>query len=380
MQGNAMRFLFSVALAFMLAACSNSDTYLASTGGDSPDQEWVWVPYDSDQLQISGRTSYGLDSAVVLSWSASTVTIGFVGTALEAKLWTNNHLYLDVLVDGEADPSNTLQFLQAEVGVTVMPVVADLPYGPHVVTLYKTSESSQGDWFFYGMRVKGKVDASLLPKVPERRIEFVGNSITCGQDVLNPEPGTDAGWAYESAYYSYAGQVARILGAEIHNICMSGRGFSINFDGSKAFLLPSVYENTGTVSLFAVPWDHSKWHPDLVVVNAGTNDFASGKLDSTLFMDAAVKFVGKIRSYHPQVKIVILDGPMLIGEEMQKCRRMLDRVKATLEGQGVKDLYRFSLEPKGETPFGIYYHPNREEAVMDAESLSAWIRSELGWK
>ena len=114
MQGNAMRFLFSVALAFMLAACSNSDTYSASTGGDAPDQEWVWVPFDSDQLQISGRTSYGVDSAVILSWSASTVTIGFVGTALETKLWTNSHLYLDVFVDGEADPSSTLQFLHAE--------------------------------------------------------------------------------------------------------------------------------------------------------------------------------------------------------------------------------------------------------------------------
>ena len=104
------------------------------------------------------------------------------------------------------------------------------------------------------------------------------------------------------------------------------------------------------------------------MVNAGTNDFASGKLDSARFVDAAVNFIGKIRSYHPQAKIVILDGPMLIGEEMQKCRRMLDRVKAMLEGQGVKDLFRFSLEPKVVTPFGIYYHPNKEEAAMDAES------------
>ena len=70
---------------------------------------------------------------------------------------------------------------------------------------------------------------------------------------------------------------------------------------------------------------------------------------------------------------------MLTGKLMALCRRYLDVAKATLEKEGIKDLYRFSLEPKGESPYDVYFHPNKEEAAQDAESLSAWIRSEFGW-
>ena len=71
---------------------------------------------------------------------------------------------------------------------------------------------------------------------------------------------------------------------------------------------------------------------------------------------------------------------MLTGEYRAKCRRYLNVVKKVLRSQGEKGLYRFSLEPKGDLGYGIYYHPVKEEALADAESLSAWIRSEFGWK
>jgi len=89
--------------------------------------------------------------------------------------------------------------------------------------------------------------------------------------------------------------------------------------------------------------------------------------------------VRDIRSYHPDAGIVLLDGPMLSAEYLVKCRQYLDVAKATLENDGMNGLYRFSLEPRGDSPFGINPHPVKEEALEDAESLSAWIRSEFGW-
>lgn len=369
----------TIALLFSLLLVSCDGEKNTSIDYDNLQEiEWTWIPYDSDAMRITGRGD-SKGNFVVLMWSGSAVTVGFVGVSLEAVVWSEETAYLDVFVDGEEDPSSVIKLALLEEIPTTVPVVADLPYGPHVVTLYKRTESRFGDWLFYGVRVLGRADKDLLPPQPERKIEFVGNSITCGSDVLVPVLGMDFDVAYQDSYYGYAGQTAKNLGAEAHIICSSGRGIYINNDGTKEGLLPEVYALTGTRSPLAIAWDHSQWHPDVIVMNLGTNDFASGKNDSTNFVNATVDFVQQLRSLHPDAKIVILDGPMLVGVLMEKCRRYLDAAKDVLEGMGVTDLYRFSFEPKGENPYGLYFHPTKDEAIVDAESLSAWMRSEFGW-
>jgi hypothetical protein len=373
------RLFLALAVFSLILCCSNSTTY--SDEPDEPPQlEWTSVPYNSDLLRITGRTNYTMGDFVILSWSASAVTVAFVGTALEMEAGTNQFAYIDVFVDGEKEPSSLIKLANTGEEPIVVPVVTGLRYGTHVVTLYKRSESHNGDWLFYGLRVLGEARKDLLPKVPKHKIEFVGNSITCGCDVLNPVPGGESDLAYTSSYHSYAGQTAMTLKAEIHNICMGGRGFHINYDRSKNYLLPAIYGLTGTTSIYTVNWAPDKWHPDIVVVNLGTNDFASGANDSAGFVNAAVNFIERIRSYHPESKIVMLDGPMLTGGLMVQCRQYLDIVKATLESRGIGDLYRFSLDPRGDNPFGINFHPTQKEAAEDARKLSAWIRSKFGWK
>lgn len=372
--------LFIALLCSLLTVSCNNDIYLETPETDAQGPKWTWIPYNSDLLRITGRGNYEKDDYVILSWSSSAVTVGFVGTALEMKIWTNSVVYLDVFVDKEEDPSSEVEYINSGDSSSMVPVVSGLSYGPHVVTLYKRSESNVGDLYFYGFRVLGRAEKNLLPSVPKRKIEFIGNSITCGADVLIPDPTMDSKLTYESSYYSYAGQTAKILNAEPHVICCSGHGLYVNIDGSKTDLLPVVYNKTGTQSISAVAWDHRKWHPDIIVINLGTNDIASGQSDSAHFVNAAVDFIRDIRSYHAKAKIVLLDGPMLTGEYRAKCRRYLNVVKKVLRSQGEKGLYRFSLEPKGDLGYGIYYHPVKEEALADAESLSAWIRSEFGWK
>ena len=372
------RLALLLALSLFIAGCDNDETSLKSCD-EIPELEWTWVPYDSDALQVSGRTNYEKGDYLILSWSGSSISIAFVGTALELKSLSNNLVYLDVFVDGEETPSSVVNIANYADGPATVPVVSDLLYGSHVVTLYKRSESNVGDWYVYGMRVLGVVKRDLLPDRPGRKIEFVGNSITCGNDVLVPEVGIEFDPVHESSYYSYAGQTARILNAEANIICSSGHGVYINYDGSSDYTLPVVYNGTGTQSPVVVEWDHGLWHPDIVVINLGTNDIASGQSDSTQFVNASVDFMRNIRTYHPDAKIVLLDGPMLTGENMVKCRQYLDMAKKVLEGEGVKDLYRFSFDPRGDSSFGLNPHPVKVEALADAESLSAWIRSEFGW-
>ena len=374
-------FILSITLAFFFVSCSNSIQYSDINEGDFQAIEWTWVPYDSDDLQFSGRIGYGEGDSAVLSWSATAVTIAFVGSALEAKIRTNGLVYLDVFVDGEEDPSSVIESksLGEDEKTPMVPVVAELPYGKHVITLYKRSESNVGEVYFYGFRVLGRAEKGLLPAVPKRKMEFIGNSITCGAEVLLTDQDEESGLIHESSYYGYAGQTAKILNAEAHNICSGGHGIFLNYDGTTSNLLPAVYEKIGSNWSLFDQWDHNKWHPDRVVVNLGTNDFASGMNDSAGFVNATVGFVKSIRSYHPMAKIVLLDGPMLVGDYKTQCRRFLNVAKKILEKRGVKNLYRFSFEPRGDSPLGFVGHPNKEKAAEDAENLSAWIRSEFGW-
>lgn len=370
-----MKYLAGLFAALLfVAGCSDSTLDSDAFANKPLEDGWTWVPYDSDLLRISGRTNYERGEFVILSWSASSITIAFVGTALELNARTNNNVYLDVFVDGEETPSSLILLTNSDLAApSIVPVISGLPLDTHVVTLYKRSGSNFGDWYVYGMRVLGKAEKELLPPMPKRKIEFVGNSITCGDDVLVPVPGQDFELIYESSFYSYAGQTARILHAEEHNICSGGHGIYVNLNGSKALTLPVMYRKTSSISSSFVLWDHGQWHPDIVVINLGTNDFASGKNDSTMFIKKTVDFVRNIRSYHADAKIVLLDGPMLYGENLVKCRQYLDVAKATLEGEGIMGVYRFSFEPNQG------FHPVKEKALVDAESLSVWIRSEFGW-
>ncbi len=369
-------------MSFLLAlcvGCSNSSLYTENSEIEQEKADWNWIPFDSEFLRISGRYNAENADFIAFSWSGASVTIAFEGTSLETKVWTDGVLYLDVFVDGSENPISEIAIDHPGKDPLSVSVVSGLSRRNHVVTLYKRSEANLGDWYFYGLRVEGTAKIELLPQVPEHKIEFVGNSITCGGDVLAPVPGREFNPRYESSYYGYAGQSAWLLDAEAHIVCSAGHGIAINVDGSRDLLLPVVYNWTGTHSATVVGWNHETWHPDAVVINLGTNDFGSGQNDSAEFVDATVGFVRQVRLYHPEAKIVLLDGPMLTGDYMVKCRQYLDVAKATLETLGERDVYRYSFEPKGESPNGVYFHPNKAEALGDARSLSTWMRSEFGW-
>ena len=122
-------FFLSITLAFFFVSCSNSIQYSDINEGDFQAIEWTWVPYDSDDLQYSGRIGYGEGDSAVLSWSATAVTIAFVGSALEAKIRTNGLVYLDVFVDGEENPSSVIESksLGEDEKTPMVPVVAEVP-------------------------------------------------------------------------------------------------------------------------------------------------------------------------------------------------------------------------------------------------------------
>ena len=111
-----------LALLLFVAGCSNSVDSSKISEDEIPALEWTWVPFDSDALQVSGRASYERSDCLILSWSATSITIAFVGTALELKSLSNSVVYLDVFVDGEEIPSSLVKISDYADGPAMVPL------------------------------------------------------------------------------------------------------------------------------------------------------------------------------------------------------------------------------------------------------------------
>ena len=136
-----------------------------------------------------------------------------------------------------------------------------------------------------GARRGAPVAAAPPVRGTGRRVEFLGDSITCGFCNLcrNPPFPNATGYALESYYDSWAHLTCARLGADCHTVAWSGYGMVENCCGGNT-TLPMVYNRTlgsdsGSVWNFAAqteptPAGQSAWAaPQAVVVNLGTNDF-----------------------------------------------------------------------------------------------------------
>ena len=383
MNKTALRFaptaiLAAIAATGGLIACSNVPSGSSEASSEAPERGWSVVPAKSGAVRISGYTDWGIDGDALTGWSGAAYTIGFNGTALKMMVKSGPAIY-DIFVDGEEDPSDTLNLVNRGAD-SVFTVVENLAPGTHYVRIQKNTEHHIGQALFLGFLVKGEAAPEALPPLPERRLEFIGNSITCGFGVLSPdaESAADSSFEFttEDHYYSYAGQATRILGAEERTVCISGRGVLRNFDNSTEGILPDIYRELDSYN----PGDDSaRWIPDIVLVNLGTNDFGKGTPDSTAFTKAVYDFAGELRTKYPQAAIVLLSGPMLTGKHRETCIRFLDAAAERSRENGDANIYRFDFDPQGDLGYGGNYHPNQAQALKDAESLAAWIQETFRW-
>ena len=135
-----------------------------------------------------------------------------------------------------------------------------LPYGKHDIKILKRTESSVSH-------------VSILLK-----IEYYGDSITCGYGSIGDDPLLGFTTATESFLDGYAYLTAKLLDADYSAICVSGfpiyksrwnEGFPI--ESVADMISISDYSEDMTFDT-AIPWDNNKFIPDIVVVNLGTND------------------------------------------------------------------------------------------------------------
>ena len=276
---------------------------------------------------------------------------------------------------------------------SVVTLATALPEGRHLVRLMYIIEGYEFFPEFWGFVLdKGRqlIDAPVLPS---RKIEFIGNSITCGygNEGLKKEEHFD--YATENHYYSYASITARNLEAQHWVVARSGIGAYRNYDGPKTgnpeSCMPIQYEYTGYAwkpelrkeqTFLREKWDFSRYQPDVVCINLGTNDLSTPNYDLDLLKQSYQKFLKVVRQHNPKAKIVLLTGSMLYNQELQIAKQLLDEITAKAQKAGDKEVYRFDMAPIDNIAFyGNDWHPNVYQDEKMANELTAYLRKLMNW-
>ena len=246
-----------------------------------------------------------------------------------------------------------------------------------------------------GIRAVWTEDQAQVRPVPvsSRRIEFVGDSITCGYGVDDEDCEHPFSTATEDVTKAYAYKTAMALGADYSMFSASGYGIISGYtpDPSRrevSELLPPYYEAYGlsqdTFGGVSRPqelkWDFSRYVPDLVVLNLGTNDDSYCQDDPARqreYQREYKAFLRVLREHNPQAVIVCAFG--LMGDRLYPfiCQACEELMRET----GDERLYTVRLpEQDGSVGYAANYHPIERAHGLAAEELTARLREIMDWR
>ena len=348
---------------------------------------------DAGKIRFSGRTDRLNADEVILIGSASSVEFAFTGDSVQVLLRKLNprgeHNYVALELDGQylgrlKLENDTLQYYSIKAR---SPEEETSGKNSHILKIYKATEAQNGNVAFGGLRAMELQD---LPKVPARRIEFIGNSITCGMGVDYEEIPCDSGVWYDqhNAYLAYGPRVARALNAQYMISCVSGIGIYRNWNSqpSEEPVMPEVYENRYLNTRDSASWDFSSFQPDLVSIALGTNDFSDGDgkkerlhFDSAQYVASYIKFVNTIYEKYPDTQISLLTSPMVSGEKGTVFINSLKAVQQHFKEvkPEKKPIAVFNFESI--TPHGCGYHPDKNDQQQMAEVLIPFYKKVMNW-
>ena len=340
-------------------------------------QKGTVIKASDPRIVYTGRISFANPDAPTFSYPGTQIFVCFEGTSLKVMAKPMSGYFMAQI--DQAEPFK-VGFLAPK--DSVVTIATALPEGRHLVRLMYIVEGLDLKPVFKGFILDEGRQLAPPPALPQRKIEFIGNSITCGYGNESIERSDPFEYETENHYYSYAAITSRNLKAQHWVVARSGIGIYRNYNGPRTGNpdnMPALYEYT----LFNdkhEKWDFQRYQPDLVCINLGTNDLSTPNYDIKLFTEAYRKFLKNVRGHYPNAKIVLLLGSMLNGKEMELAHNILDQIRDEAYKNGDKEVYRFDFTPQtGDLYYGASWHPSIWQHEKMAGELTAFLRTVMKW-
>jgi hypothetical protein len=364
-----LAFLLSVP---HLAACADAQSPGPTTPGAASTSS---AP---GEVRHVGRFDRSDPTAPRGGWSGISATARFTGSTISVDLDDAGGNMFAVILDGVVRPEK----LQATGGRRVYELASELSAGTHEISVYRLTEALQGETQFFGFRCAGRFLAP--PPNPERRIEVIGDSITCGYGVDGPDQHCPFSAATENHYRTYAAIAARELGADLVTLAWSGKGV-FNNRGDLKEPMPELYRRT-LPQRAGGAWDFAGWIPQAVIINLCTNDFADTVPDRATFVGAYLDLVRFVRRNYGEAFILCALGPMLSDDwpqgqrQLSSARAYINEVVSAMNGAGDGRVALLEFAPQdGSTGYGCDWHPSAATQARMGTRLTAELRARLGW-
>ncbi len=348
-------------------------TYTAESGKSASDTVTVMVfgeataeevnSFDEQFVNLYGRMDNG-EGVVNIDNVGSGIEIAFYGTELKAKLTVTQpsngmKIFGHVFIDGEMG-----EFTPFVSGDEVV-LAQDLEEGIHTAALHKSSEIDEG-------RIAvNEFYAERFLRIPEKssfKMEFIGDSITCGYGNMILGAGANRNSDNSDACLSYAFLTGKALGADFSIVSYSGICVKADRWGA-GFAMVDLHTYTSLQTKTPYTYDADM---DVVVLNLGTNDASyNNEIDHTYFRQFPNDyrdFLTHLRTVYPDAYIVCAYGMMGLDDHIDS------GIKQAIEEMNDKKIsYKTFLKNDA----GVGGHPYRTAHKMYAEQLTEYIESLL---
>lgn len=379
-------------------------------------------PLSSPQGAPGPRLVGRFSPAGQFAWSGSEMTARFKGSALSVILELPP-------ADAEYDPAKDERVFTSWVDgkATLVATKAgkhqyDLatgldPDAVHEVVLHREFEAAGGLTTFHAF-VPGPGTELLPPRVRTRRIEIIGDSISCGYGVLGADGACPFTYGTQRHSLSYGSLAARTLDAELTSVCVSGKGLTRNENGDDggelsrdpayppgtiANALPQLYGKLDPTkptydAIYVAHPDvpgipdpagiaiapRPETAPQVVVVNLGTNDF-NFDVEDARFVAAGIDLLDRVRSIYPEAHLFFALSPMLSDSLGAKIRTRATAALRTIVDSAVQRgdqrayYMQFIEQRQARDGLGCSGHPSPRTHELAASQLVQAIQSKLCW-
>jgi len=308
---------------------------------------------------------------IVRQWPGSYFVTSFVGSAAAFKVG-RGAATLHIFVDGKL------------VQTLVKPAegayqVQGLEAGRHKLRIEVANESQEEPTVFRGF-YRRPGESALGSATLGRQIEFIGDSYTVGYGNTSSkrECTEDEIWTTTDTSQSFGPSLANRYRADYQINAISGRGIVRNYGGFEADTLPEAYP----FALFehGAPYNDPAWHPQLIVISLGTNDFSTPlKLDERWrsreelhadYEKTYAQFVLQLRARNPHTSFILWATETAEGEVADETQRVVK----ILQSNGEK---RVSfLLVSGLAFSACNYHPSLADDRVIADRLAEVIEAQ----
>jgi lysophospholipase L1-like esterase len=285
-------------LALFLAACADKGPYTLKFTAPGMDGKFE---ADDPHMQYYGRWDFSNPKAPASDWGAVYIKAVFEGPQVSVAIDDDGNDYQYSIDSGDFKiiESNGNHDYLLETG---------LNDSSHELLLVKRTSCTYGRGIFKGINLKPGKNLVTPAPAPSRRLEFIGDSLSCGFENEAVTVVKYGDRTTENGFMAFGPVAARLCSAQWRVMAKKAIGVACNLFENQTGTQPKIRDYySRTLSDEADnTWNFASWQPDAVIIAAGAVDYLGlhEYPSQQIFEPAYKELISYVREKNPGAAII----------------------------------------------------------------------------